>query len=272
MWPDPLRQLELLAPYTGRVIDWSDVTTITVDDRHDKPVTTCLASITKWHRRFLRPAREVIVSGARPDVDGIEWIRAKKFVGNKREAYSLWCQKELSNHFDTPFVLVWQSDGFVLNPKFWTDDFMRYDYVGSPFYFNQDLVGNGGFSLRSKMFCKEADKLPDLGSVPEDAYFCIDKRRELESKGVRFCPILLAKTWGNELGPTDRGLYECFGFHGRCFLRHIPGFVSGMASKERTLRSGALWNGNSLVQPNRKLLPASYPAANYVANFDLGRK
>lgn len=279
MWIDPLKHIDLLHPHNGRVIDWSDVTTITVDDRHDKAVTTCLASITKWHRRFLRPAREVIVSGARPDVDGIEWIRAEKFKGNVSSAYSLWCQKELKDHFNTPFVLVWQIDGFALNPDYWTNDFFYYDYTGSPFCFSSELVGNGGFSLRSRKFCEEASELPDLGHVPEDVYFCIHKRLEMAGRGVKFCPLSLAERWGSEMWYDktrgELGRHEldgCFGFHGRGFWNELSRVISGLAVEERVLENGTRWDGKRLCLPNGKRLPVRDRPMNHVANFDLGGK
>ena len=67
------------------------------------------------------------------------------------EAYCKFIVKDLVKHIDTDFVLICQHDGFILNPKAWTDDFYLYDYIGAPWW-HQDhkAVGNGGFSLRSK--------------------------------------------------------------------------------------------------------------------------
>ena len=272
MWTDPLKHIGLFRPHDGRVIDWSNVTTITIDDRHDKDVTTCLASITKWHRRFLRPAREVIISGARPDVDGIDWIRAEKFKGEKLDTYSLWCQKELLNHFDTPFVLVWQADGFALNPEYWSDDFFGYDYTGSPFKWSPDLVGNGGFCLRSRKFCEEVGKLPDTGSIPEDVYFCYNNRSKLESYGIRFCPRSLAKTWGSEFDQVHGALDRCFGFHGQGLWNEVYRLISGLAKNERMLKNGSYWDGNSLRFTHGKSLSVRQLPMNHVADLDLGRK
>jgi hypothetical protein len=63
------------------------------------------------------------------------------------EKYQQFCINEMNNYFDTDYVLTFQSDGFILNPDAWTDEFFNYDYIGAPW---AHTVGNGGFSLRSK--------------------------------------------------------------------------------------------------------------------------
>lgn len=56
-----------------------------------------------------------------------------------------------SDHF-----LIIQYDGFPINIDKWTNEFLKYDYIGAPWFFFLNnfkiyphLVGNGGFSLRS---------------------------------------------------------------------------------------------------------------------------
>ena len=68
--------------------------------------------------------------------------------------------KGLTDYFDTEFSLSIEWDGFVVNPDAWTDDFLKYDYIGATNreIWNRDKVGgvhpytfmNGGFCLRSK--------------------------------------------------------------------------------------------------------------------------
>jgi len=61
---------------------------------------------------------------------------------------------DLHNYFNTDYVLTFQSDGFILNPDAWTKDFFDYDYIGGSEPHSRDIVGNGGFSLRSKRLMK----------------------------------------------------------------------------------------------------------------------
>ena len=209
----PMRYAGIVCPSTGLVLDLPNVTSITCDDRDDKETTERFAEIAHWHRSFMKLGREVIVSGARPDIDGIDWIKREKWKGNYFMDYSLWCQRELLNHFSTPFVLVWQLDGFAINPGVWTNDFLKYDYIGPVFW--SGIVGNGGFSLRSKRFCESAYRLPDC-EEGEDIWFCCRWRRVLEQRGMLFAPQDVAKIWGldNRHSPEP-----AFGFHGKGLLR-----------------------------------------------------
>jgi len=50
---------------------------------------------------------------------------------------------------DTEFCLVVQRDGFILNPGKWDNEWLRLDYI-APLFMQYDIVGSGGFSLRSK--------------------------------------------------------------------------------------------------------------------------
>jgi len=81
--------------------------------------------------------------------------------------------------FDTDFVINFHSDGFIQNPKAWTDDFLNYDYIGAPIIPNfQNInkssqntvfpfIGNGGFSLRSKKLCQKIKKLKEINYLPK---------------------------------------------------------------------------------------------------------
>lgn len=208
--------------HEGIMLDLPNVTSIAVDDRTDARTTQRLAEITRWHRRFMRLGREVIVSGARPDVPGIDWVKLAKWPpapGGFGMPYSIWYQNELPKHFSTPFVLTWQMDGFAINPRHWSDDFLKYDYLGAPFAHNTNEVGNGGFSMRSNKFCEEAAKLPKCHGDVEDCYFCGPKRGELVSQGIIFAPLEVARRWGVDWG--NPAITNTFGFHGKSFIQRI---------------------------------------------------
>ncbi len=85
----------------------------------------------------------------------------------KINEYSRFCLENLHRYVDTEHVLIVQYDGFILNPRLWRDEFLDYDYIGAPWFVAdwlvQDftfpkrllgtrIVGNGGFSLRSKKY------------------------------------------------------------------------------------------------------------------------
>jgi hypothetical protein len=131
---------------------------------------------------------------------------------NSTEAYSEFMIKKLANHFDTSHVLVCQHDGFVVNPSAWTNEFLEYDYIGAPWYwlrnkeirsdgkdYTGNIVGNGGFSLRSK---KLQEILRDSEEIvnyhPEDGQICTVYNKFLESKGCKFASEELASKFSVE--------------------------------------------------------------------------
>ena len=108
-----------------------------------------------------------------------------------------------------------------INTKAWTNDFLKYDYIGAPWIFfrckddweMKTRVGNGGFSLRSKRLLKEASALTSREKRvhPEDAYVTKGIGEELKSKGISFAPADLAMRFS-----VEKALYTGqFGFHGR---------------------------------------------------------
>lgn len=147
------------------------------------------------------------------------------------EDYSKFCASELKDYVDTDYALLVQYDGFILNPCSWTDDFTKYDYIGAPwlvadwsvrdFNFPESLlgtvvVGNGGFSLRSKKFLETSAKLVHEGKIPqihpEDVSLCVWHKDLLVSEGILIAPSELAAKFSIE---GDDSAYDAqFGFHG----------------------------------------------------------
>jgi hypothetical protein len=151
---------------------------------------------------------------------------------NSIEAFSEFCIRDLTNYVDTDFALLVQHDGFVLNPNSWTDEFLDYDYVGAPWWvhdefwftkfdfprelFDKTVVGNGGFSLRSKKFLETSNRLADQGAFkkfhPEDLVMCVWDRKIMEAAGIKFAPPELAARFSIE--GHDHKYSKQFGFHG----------------------------------------------------------
>ena len=127
-----------------------------------------------------------------------------------------------------------QYDGFILNPEAWSDQFLNYDYVGAPwlvgdFAINKSgfpeelrgklLVGNGGFSLRSKRFTSLCAELSREGALPkyepEDVVLCLENRKLLETHGMKFSPNDVAKKFSFESKNDEYIEWDGqFGFHG----------------------------------------------------------
>jgi hypothetical protein len=156
----------------------------------------------------------------------------------------------------TDFNLIVQPDGFAVNPQAWDGAFLEYDYIGAPWtwmwgggpYWRGPIVGNGGFSLRSRKLyhaLREIDfkwRPEDWSSdarieqreyyvtdqkgrkhLPEDILISLWYRQQLEEKfAIKFCPPELASKFCVEtVGPsTQYWLGRSFGFHGVAAAPH----------------------------------------------------
>jgi hypothetical protein len=158
------------------------------------------------------------------------------------------CLRLMPRVVKTDFNLVVQADGFAVNPQAWDDAFWEYDYIGAPWrkdgglYWRGPIVGNGGFSLRSRKLYEALlstevkwrvedwahdPRLEDPNyyvttaqgdkHLPEDVLICAWYRQHLEREfGIRFCPPELAARFSVESRSplTECWLGQSFGFHG----------------------------------------------------------
>lgn len=88
---------------------------------------------------------------------------------NSLVAYSIFMLKELYKYINTEQVQICQRDGWVLNPESWDDSWKNLDFIG-PIYMQNDKVGSGGFSLRSKKIMEAISKtLPEWDGSQQGA-------------------------------------------------------------------------------------------------------
>lgn len=135
-----------------------------------------------------------------------------------KEQYSDFMIKELYKYVDTEFAIVFQYDGFILNPEAWSDIFMSYDYIGAPWdHFDKFNVGNGGFSLRSKKLINWLSKnWKKIGKRihPEDVFISKFARPYIEEAGMKFAPDDVAGKFSKEANERSVVWNGEFGFHG----------------------------------------------------------
>jgi glycosyltransferase involved in cell wall biosynthesis len=132
------------------------------------------------------------------------------------ESYSTFVMKELVNHIDTEHCMIVQQDGYVINGSAWSDEFVAYDWIGAPWFWDK-VVGNGGFSIRSKRLMEELAKPEYTDLHPEDDKICRAYRKQLEAKGFTWAPAHVADKFSIENQGLDlKGKYTGqLGWHGR---------------------------------------------------------
>jgi hypothetical protein len=131
-------------------------------------------------------------------------------------AYSNFLFKRMPALIETPYVLVVQWDGYVVDPSAWSPTFREYDYIGArwPQVTDGMDVGNGGFSLKSRKFLRAmAEPRFQLDDgINSDWFICRTLRPQLERDyGIRFAAPRVADRFSYEAIEPRR---PSFGFHG----------------------------------------------------------
>ena len=149
---------------------------------------------------------------------------------NDIDAFNHACVYKLQDYVKTDYMLLVHADGFVVHPECWEDEFLKYDYIGSPWPVGENdaaytdasgrlcRVGNS-VSVRSKRLLEYPSK-HDLpwerdreGFYNEDTFLCVRHRAEMESEGLKWAPFETALRFGREKPlPENEGL-DTFIFH-----------------------------------------------------------
>lgn len=143
-------------------------------------------------------------------LNGVEYVQAPPIQTTKD--YSNFLLTGLRQYVSSTHVLVIQWDSFIIHPELWTNDFLKYDYIGAVWPHHPETpVGNGGFSLRSSKLL-DALASPDIPKRhPEDLCICIDnKDRLVKEFGIQFAPSEVAEQFAVERSTW----HPAFGFHG----------------------------------------------------------
>lgn len=175
-----------------------------------------------------------ILSNVHVSVNDIDIVKIPKL---DKKQYSTFCLYELQKYIDTDYCLTFQGDGFIINPNLWTEEFLKYDYIGAPWISETKVknhVGNGGFSLRSQKFMSSGKTLEYNSDIqfqphipagelvtPEDWFLCCYHYDEMLQMGIKFADINTAYLFSVEhpsniknYNRFDLKTYESFGFHG----------------------------------------------------------
>ena len=127
--------------------------------------------------------------------------------------YSDFILRELCRHIETPYALIVQWDGYVLDASRWRPEFLQFDYIGAKWTVYADRrVGNGGFSLRSHRLLHATRQMPAVSGANEDLLICREWASTLERGwGISFAPVEVADRFAHEHSLPDA---PTFGFHG----------------------------------------------------------
>ena len=134
---------------------------------------------------------------------------------------------DLPKYVFTSHALFIHADGFVINPELWDNEWLKLDYIGSPWPLPNDdfsykdeegnlqRVGNG-VGLRSKKLMDLVATRPleyRYGNNNEDGHICCWNRKWLESQGCKFATFEQALIFGKEHELPENKDIKTFLFH-----------------------------------------------------------
>lgn len=152
--------------------------------------------------------------------------------------YNYYWVYHVGKHIQTSHCLLIQSDGFVLFPEKWDDEWLNYDYIGAPWavvedayidpFGNHQRVGNGGFCLMSKKLLDVPTKVevpwevnnsdfywmpPGVSNYHGDGNVCVHNKHIYVEYGCKFASVEVAVKFSQETRiPECEGITP-FGFH-----------------------------------------------------------
>lgn len=143
--------------------------------------------------------------------------------------------QQTNRYIKGDFCLNVQHDSTIIDKSKWDEKFLDFDYIGAPWPMNiiqasdmvagrleeiPNVVGNGGFSLRTRKFVEESAKL-GWEHKNEDLNICVFNYQRMIDAGIKFAPPELAAKFSVEHSTPARTFfrdmlfsYWSFGFHG----------------------------------------------------------
>lgn len=165
--------------------------------------------------------------------EGIEFATTKIIFDSSIDSISKWNKAifyDLGDYVQTDYALLVHNNGFVVHPECWKDEWLNYDFCGSPFPLPQDEVSyrdiNGVVQRVGNSVGLRSKKLLDLpkklglewksfhGWDNEDGAITVNYRHIFEENGCKFMPFEEALYFGREHElPENQDIDKTFVFH-----------------------------------------------------------
>src|SRR3984885_4608979 len=193
---------------------------------------------------LVRPERTMVFSDKDFNIPTVEWVKVPVWGSLFEHCEFFW--NKFPAYIRTPLFLSIEWDGWILDAEQWDDDFLNYDMVGAPWWYDNLNVGNG-IGLRSKRLMDFLLKHRDVFPV---------KAKEDEVLGRIYRPILEQHgfKWPTEQ-VASRFSFECtrLSVDSKHFMFHdsfnFPAGLSGYRLEERI----CLMKANPYLQKGNKI-------------------
>lgn len=165
--------------------------------------------------------------------EGIEFGDIKLIWSPKIDSISKWNYEifyNLGDYVQTDYALLVHDNGYIVHPECWKDEWLNFDFAGSPFplpqdnYSYRDVNGNlqrvgNSVGLRSKKLMQLPKKIglewkKFHGWDNEDGAISVNYRHFFEEAGCKFMPFEEALYFGREYElPENQDIPNTFVFH-----------------------------------------------------------
>lgn len=158
--------------------------------------------------------RATILHPSPVELPGIEVVQAN--MKNQNECLV----REVPDCVVCDHILSVHWDGYIINPQLWSEDFLKYDWIGAPWPLKNLpnpnwRVGSGGFFLCSKEIAAWWQSICNQ-EEPFDWQIGALYRDKFENLGMKFASLDVASKFAKECDLEDINIPEgsTFGFHG----------------------------------------------------------
>jgi hypothetical protein len=141
----------------------------------------------------------IIFSDTDLKVSGSQWVEAAPWQSH--EDYNKFFWYQVPKYLNTTHAIFIQWDSWVINTLCWTNEFLKYDYVGAPWWYEDNWNVGNGCGLRSTRLMQFLEKR--RASFPcflteEDHLICRMYRPQLEHHGFKWPSSSLAAQFAFE--------------------------------------------------------------------------
>ena len=187
----------------------------------------------------------IVCSPERLAGEDVRWVQTPKW--NDRLGCSKFIWYELPELVRTDFLLFTSWDAWIVDATQWSDEFLEYDYVGAPWWYDDGLnVGHGLLRSRRLMQFLAANRETFPLQHPEDDVLSRHYRPALEREGYRWPSEQLA----------SRFMFECTrpSPNSRHFMFHDSFNFPFVLKGERLIeRVRLMWENPYLQQSGHKI-------------------
>jgi hypothetical protein len=195
--------------------------------------------------KLIKPEEVLVFSPNNLHVPEALWWESPKWITLKEHCEFFWYK--MPEYIRTPMVLSIEWDGWVIAPSQWSPEFMEYDFVGAPWWYNESHNVGNGLGLRSLKLMEFLIKHKELLPVQakEDEVLCRTYRPILEMHGFKWPSEQLA----------SRFSFECTrpSIESKHFMFHdsfnFPAVLSSAALEQRV----KLMRENPYIRNSQKL-------------------